>query len=217
MSTKQKGYKDPEVLRALYWVEDMSLSQIAERFGVHEKTIWNWFEKYDIARHNLEKAPNGRPKKHTVSYGFSTHNYCAWSGTTDVDGFSTTFVHQLLAVSEGADPHKVYSGGEYHVHHKNGITWDNRPENITLMSASEHMSHHRNEDGIGYTGREKQYTKEDCIEWLEAFVDEFGMVPTAVDIHGWPGPSLPVYRDRFGSWTKAVQEAGFEPRGKQHE
>ena len=68
-----------------------------------------------------------------------------------VDGYETwgdkisrsnVRVHQLLAISEGESPEKVFSKGEYVVHHKNGVPWDNRPENIELLTNSEHSSLH---------------------------------------------------------------------------
>lgn len=63
-------------------------------------------------------------------------------------------------------------------------------------------------------GAEKQYTEEEAIEWIDAFVAEFGVVPVSDDARGWPGPSRTVYRDRFGSWENAIREAGYEPRAQ---
>lgn len=207
MSESKKRYKDPDVLRALYWEEDMSFREIADRYGVHQKTVWRWFEKYNIDRH----APTGGrvegQKSNKLAYGDDPSGYCKWSGTIDIDGFSTTFVHQLLAVADGADPYKVYSGGEYHIHHKNGVKWDNRPENIEVVTPKEHAEKHpeRYEHA-----RERDYTDEEMIEWLNSFVAEFGYVPTSGDIEGWPGPSRATYSQRFGSWKSAVNAAGWK-------
>jgi hypothetical protein len=48
------------------------------------------------------------------------------------------YIHQLVAISEGASPYLVFSGGEYHIHHENGIKYDNRPSNLTLEKSDDH-------------------------------------------------------------------------------
>ncbi|WP_394297586.1 HNH endonuclease [Halorubrum sp. BV1] len=47
----------------------------------------------------------------------------------------------MLAVSE----YRFDSVHNMDVHHQNGIPWDNRPENIELISKEEHDRHHANE------------------------------------------------------------------------
>jgi SLT domain-containing protein len=44
--------------------------------------------------------------------------------------------HQLVAIADGADPHKVFGGGQ--IHHVNGCRYDNRRENIVLLTSQEH-------------------------------------------------------------------------------
>lgn len=61
----------------------------------------------------------------------------------------TITVHQLLAIADGADPYKVFSSGEWHVHHDNEIPWDNRPKNLGLLTRTEHLTHHAPEKGRG--------------------------------------------------------------------
>jgi len=61
-------------------------------------------------------------------------------------------LHQLLAIAEGADPHKVFSDGAYHCHHKNGLRWDNRPCNVELKKAEQHIGDHTQERERTETG-----------------------------------------------------------------
>jgi hypothetical protein len=48
-------------------------------------------------------------------------------------------IHRLVMVSEVGYTEVV----DKDVHHKNGVPWDNRPENLALMDRKEHISYHR--------------------------------------------------------------------------
>lgn len=56
-----------------------------------------------------------------------------------LDGDCT--VHQLLACLK-YEPSKVFDSSN-HIHHKNTHKFDNRLENLELMSTSEHMKLHQ--------------------------------------------------------------------------
>jgi len=64
-------------------------------------------------------------------------------------------------------------------------------------------------------GPDPEYTESELIEWIDAFVETFGVVPSYRDIRNWPGPSSATYERYFESWIEAVEAAGYEPRGKQ--
>jgi hypothetical protein len=68
--------------------------------------------------------------------------YERWRSWNSESGDRYCYVHQLLAISYGADPRVVFSGGEAHVHHKNSIRWDNRPGNIEVINESVHAILH---------------------------------------------------------------------------
>jgi len=58
----------------------------------------------------------------------------------------SVYIHRLLAVAEyGYD--KV-SGSE--VHHKNGIRWDNRPDNIEPLTPKEHREKHADDHDYSF-------------------------------------------------------------------
>jgi len=63
------------------------------------------------------------------------------------------------------------------------------------------------------SGYNQWYSDEEMLEWIETFVKTFNVVPSAEDIRGWPGPVLKTYERRFGTFTEAVREAGYTPRG----
>lgn len=54
-------YTDPDVLEELYWGEEMSMPEIAEKFGCHYVTIQRWMDKHDIEARDADPA-NRREK-----------------------------------------------------------------------------------------------------------------------------------------------------------
>lgn len=56
---KNHLYKNQEILKSLYWKEELSTKRIAEKFGVTHDTIQYWMEKFNIqCRHNNMKRPD---------------------------------------------------------------------------------------------------------------------------------------------------------------
>lgn len=217
MSNVNPGVNDPEVLEMLYWQEGLSMHRIAERLDVAETTVYRRMREYGIDRRGkaYNSVKNTQYQNQLARYARYRHNdgYPVWEGNNNSDAFSTTYVHQLLLVAEGHDPHKVYSD-EWHCHHVNEVKWDNRPENLELWKREEHTRYHANNRDIGEFGSYQEYTEEEMIEWIDAFVKEMGFIPSARHIKGWPGPSTGTYTYRFGSFTNAIREAGYTPRGE---
>ena len=54
---------------------------------------------------------------------------------------ATVYVHQLVVITAGADPRRVFSP-DVDVHHQNHVPWDNRPGNLVLEEANPHRSAH---------------------------------------------------------------------------
>jgi len=124
-------YKDPETLRRLYWDEGLSMREIGERFGVTNGAIQHWMDKHEIDRRGISESITSQIAGFETSY----NGYERWR--SEIDGAAVR-VHRLLAVSEyGLDAVK-----DNHIHHENGIRWDNRPSNIKPLSPSEHIDEH---------------------------------------------------------------------------
>jgi len=74
----------------------------------------------------------------TLWFGLSTGGYEIIPHKHLGDKF-TAFIHRLVAVAE----HGYESVDGKIVHHKNGVPWDNRPENIELLTVAEHNRKHQ--------------------------------------------------------------------------
>lgn len=203
MTSEYKPYKDREQLYRLYWQNDWSQQEIALKFGVSRGTIQRAMDDAGLPTRQTKSNKPG------VRYGHGKDGHPRW-GHYDGDKKRTVHIHQLLAIAKGAEPAKVFSNGKWQVHHDNGVPWDNRPDNIELLTASEHRSRHSGES----KKVAREYSDRQLLRWIEAFVEEFGVVPAQNDIVGWPGPHYLTYKNRFGSWTEAVRQAGYTPRSE---
>lgn len=121
------AHRDPDVLKRLYFDEGMSTKAVAQELDVHPSTIRHWKGKHGIEK----KAPT---EKHRIGvlYRNRSDGFVQMVNTYKGKQY-TVLLHQLVAIADGADPHKVFTNGKYYVLHKNGVRWDNRPSNVELV------------------------------------------------------------------------------------
>lgn len=127
-----------ERLEELY--EDNTLDEIAERIGATRPALIGWMDDLNIDRRPRDYHLVRKPPTITMDGKGYERIIVQESGSN-----ASFRVHQLLAIAKGAPPAKVFSG-EYSVHHKNGVPWDNRPDNIELMTRREHQKRHARAD-----------------------------------------------------------------------
>lgn len=125
-----KPYTDEETLRELYWGEGLSMDKVGERLGADKDRIDYW-----MGVHGIET------RRSYADQQFASlrveEGYPLWREYHDGE-YNRVLVHRLLAVAEfGFD---AVVGKD--VHHKNGIRFDNRPDNIEPLDPSEHRRLH---------------------------------------------------------------------------
>lgn len=136
-----KPWKDAETLFKLHHEKGMSQQEMAEYFGINQKTLQHWIDKLDVDFRDRSDARLNYIRQNPVWFGTNSSGYEVWSGKYQNQHYDY-YVHRLLAIAE----YGVEKAIGNTVHHKNKIPWDNRPENIELMSNQEHVKQHW-EDG----------------------------------------------------------------------
>ncbi|WP_241989511.1 HNH endonuclease, partial [Halorubrum sp. SP9] len=134
-----KPYSDKEKLKELYVDKGLSAEEVGNRLCGSEHSVLDWLRRHDLP---VRTASADRPPHFRTQHGYEK-----WSVTHQGSSFDV-MVHRLLAVAE----HGLDELREKDVHHKNRIPWDNRTQNIELLTTEEHMRDHlstwdRDDDG----------------------------------------------------------------------
>lgn len=143
-SARDSKHYDPEWLRQKYYEQEQTLDQMADDAGVTAVTILRQMENHGMGRRTAGDYLRKESSTRTLDDGHEKVRFCVGDDTRYYD------VHRMLAIAEfGLDE----VAGKI-VHHKNGIPWDNRPDNLELIeSQSEHAKLHYEEREIDELGR----------------------------------------------------------------
>lgn len=133
-------WRDREKMYELYVERKMSAREISDHLGnpVNPRTINSWLHRLGIPTRSYKESriqatlKSRKPTFYTDGFGYER-----WETRHRNEKFVVK-VHRLLAVSEFGFDAVVRN----HVHHKNGVRWDNRPDNIEVLTPSEHSGLH---------------------------------------------------------------------------
>jgi len=129
-------YRDKNYLQRKYVQEGLSLSEIADDCGTCTENVRRWAHKHDL---NVKGVKSKHPNYFTRKNGYEVVRDYFDGDIVEVR------IHRLVAIANGElDPSEV-NGSQKHVHHKNRIRYDNRPDNLEVLSASDHMKIHGGE------------------------------------------------------------------------
>lgn len=135
-----------EWLAEQYHGKKRTLSDMADECDVNPVTIMNWMDRYDIPRRD-----DTYHKRVSPAYFLTDHEGYERISSKANGQARYAKVHQLVAIANGANPHKLF-GEDYHVHHRNEVPWDNRPKNLEVLSNSEHKRLHSRDRERAATG-----------------------------------------------------------------
>jgi predicted DNA-binding protein YlxM (UPF0122 family) len=134
-------------LRKKYVKNGMSSRDIADELGVNKSAVLDGLRECGISRRDTSTATKMGMDKGHAAYYTSANGYEMVCSRGSKRAWSIG-VHRLVAIADGANPNTVFDG-DHHVHHKNNVPWDNRPENLKVVTNSEHMKEHAKEERWG--------------------------------------------------------------------
>lgn len=178
-----KKWHDGDWLRQEYIGKGKTAAQIAEEQDVTISAITDHLEKNNIEKRSHGEQIKSYWQKQPTSFYTTEKGYEYWQDHYN-GGQARLPHHRLLAIAEyGFDALE-----NMEVHHKNGISWDNRPDNIELLTKSEHAKiHFEKHQGISNSN----VPKTDCELFKSEYPDksqpelakEYGYSPQTVWRH----------------------------------
>jgi len=127
-------HTNPKVLSKLYHEEGLTIQQVADKCNVARGTI-----QYHMDKHDIKARRHGGSHGATFGLIHTDAGHEAVKQTYE-ENQQWVRIHRLCAIAWFGE------AGEA-VHHRNGIPWDNREENLQNMTQQEHGKIHGAEGG----------------------------------------------------------------------
>lgn len=185
-SHDEKPWRDKETLREEYVHKQRTTHELAEEWGCHHSTVADWVRRYGFDTYN--QLPNftlGSPKSEERPDGTRSSKATYETAQHLDESGSKRYIrhHRLLAVAEwGLDAIR-----DMEVHHQNNIPWDNRSDNLELLTKEEHAREHRGTevvDGEPWYAEGNLRRLYDELEWsLNEIAEEYDVTISTVISH----------------------------------
>lgn len=130
-----------ELLEQLYWIERLSIPQIAKRLGVNDRTIWMRFQLYQIPVRTPSESHKLGSKKGSEHYAWKggrchTGDYICVLSPEHPRANRLGYVLEHILIWEETHGKPLPKG--WAVHHLNGIKSDNSPQNLAGLPSKKH-------------------------------------------------------------------------------
>ena len=135
-NSEYKELNDSEWVKQEYVDNQRDSYDIADEIGCTNETVLN-----AVKHHGFEPHSKGHHRR-SIHPTFDRHR--------GYERATAHYVYEGELISRSVRIHRLVAVAEYgydavvgkHIHHKNGIRWDNRPENLQPLTNSEHISLH---------------------------------------------------------------------------
>jgi hypothetical protein len=181
----EKPWQNKKTLQEYYVEREFSSNVLGDMWGCDPATVIYWIDKHGIEKRTQSEAMRLHEGVGDLRFRVDSGGYATCRHSHDGDRYEIK-LHRLLAVSIFGFECVQNS----HVHHKNEIPWLNIPDNIELMSPSEHTRYHNlREGGRGPVEKILSPDDDDAIRDLyeiagktqAEIADEYGVTNSTVD------------------------------------
>jgi len=122
-------------------------------------------------------------------------------------------------LSSGSDVHEYLQSEltDYHFRDSDSLIWasDRAESLVNGDSPTEEPTQSKSDSSTETESNQKHPTEDDLLDEIRRLKTELGEVPTKIETMNRGEYAISQFENAFGSWSDAIREAGFEPKGSQ--